>query len=104
LKHGSNELKEHLAQQVVKYGGNFYQLYKVIDCESSWNPNAKNPNSTATGLAQFLDGTFDGYCGGNKDDPKAQIHCLVVAWSGNKQHWWSESEGCWKEWKKLLES
>lgn len=35
--------------------------------ESSFNPNAKNPKSTAKGLFQFLDGTRKNY-GGNKVD------------------------------------
>lgn len=29
--------------------------------ESSWNPNAKNPKSSALGLGQFIDGTARGY-------------------------------------------
>lgn len=33
--------------------------YKLIFKESSWNPNAKNPKSTAYGLGQFLDKTWD---------------------------------------------
>lgn len=31
---------------------------RVLVCESQGNPNAKNPRSTASGLAQFLDGTW----------------------------------------------
>lgn len=31
---------------------------KVIDCESKFDPHARNPHSTAKGLAQFLDGTW----------------------------------------------
>jgi len=32
-------------------------LYRLIDFESGWNPLAKNPNSTARGLIQFVDST-----------------------------------------------
>lgn len=32
-------------------------LYKLIDFESGWNPQIKNPNSSARGLIQFTDGT-----------------------------------------------
>lgn len=32
-------------------------LYRIIDFESKWNPQAKNPNSSARGLLQFTDKT-----------------------------------------------
>jgi muramidase (phage lysozyme) len=33
------------------------ELKQIAKCESGLNPNAKNSNSTASGLFQFLDGT-----------------------------------------------
>ena len=91
----SDNLKAYLAQMTMKYGGQYYQLYRVISCESGWNPNAKNPKSTASGVAQFLDSTWNNYCGGNKDNSYDQIRCLVVAWTGGFQSWWQESAPCW---------
>lgn len=47
---------------------------ELVARESSFNPNAKNPKSTAKGLFQFLDGTRKNY-GGDKvnwDDPYQQ--------------------------------
>jgi len=35
------------------------ELYRIIDCESDFDPEAKNPKSTAYGLCQFLDGTWE---------------------------------------------
>lgn len=32
-------------------------LFKLINFESKWNPQAKNPNSSARGLIQFTDAT-----------------------------------------------
>ncbi|XEC97057.1 transglycosylase SLT domain-containing protein [Paenibacillus tarimensis] len=40
---------------------------ELVARESSFNPNAKNPKSSAAGLFQFLDGTRKNY-GGNKVD------------------------------------
>lgn len=34
-------------------------LYRLIDFESAWDPAAKNPNSSARGLIQFIDGTAE---------------------------------------------
>lgn len=33
----------------------------IIQCESHWNALAKNPNSSASGLGQFLTGTWKTY-------------------------------------------
>jgi len=32
-------------------------LYRIIECESGWNPNAFNRSSGATGLGQFIPST-----------------------------------------------
>jgi hypothetical protein len=94
----AERLKDFLAQEVAIYGNpkDFFTLEKLIQCESSWNPNAHNPNSTASGVAEFLDSTWNNYCGGNKDNPYDQIRCLVIEF---KEHpsWWSESKWCWGE-------
>ena len=88
LNASSNELKVYLAQLVAKYGGNYYELYNVINCESGWKPDAKNPKSTASGISQFLDVTWKQYCEGEKKDPYAQLRCMVKMFNdGNKKHW-----------------
>lgn len=47
---------------------------ELVARESSFNPNAKNPQSTAAGLFQFLDGTRKNYGGNSVDwsDPYQQ--------------------------------
>lgn len=45
----------------------------IINMESSGNPNAKNPNSTAYGLMQFLDNTWDNYGHTKTADPVQQV-------------------------------
>lgn len=42
-------------------------LLELVGRESTYNPNAKNPKSSAAGLFQFLDGTRKNY-GGTKVD------------------------------------
>lgn len=38
-------------------GVNYLDLYRLIKFESGWNPQAKNPQSSARGLIQFTDNT-----------------------------------------------
>jgi soluble lytic murein transglycosylase-like protein len=45
----------------------------IISKESSGNPNAQNPNSTAYGLMQFLDDTWDNYGVTKTSDPVQQV-------------------------------
>lgn len=49
-------------------------LLELVARESSFNPNASNPNSSAKGLFQFLDGTRQQYGGSDVDwnDPYQQ--------------------------------
>lgn len=66
----------------------------IIRCESSGNPNAKNPRSSASGLFQHLARYWPnrsrkaGWEGANIFDPEANI--AVAAWlleTGGKGHW-----------------
>lgn len=53
------------------WGGEWGALEELVQKESSWNPTAQNPTSTAFGLFQFLDGTWKNY-GTKTSDPAAQ--------------------------------
>lgn len=54
-------------------GGQWDALQELVQRESSWNPQADNPESTAYGLFQFLDSTRDNYGIGLDASPKQQI-------------------------------
>jgi hypothetical protein len=54
------------------YGSQFSAIDFVFSHESSWNPNAQNPTSSAYGIPQFLDSTWAAY-GGKTSDPARQI-------------------------------
>jgi len=52
-------------------------LSRLIQKESSWNPNAQNPRSTAYGLFQFLNSTWATVGGTKTSDPRMQaVHGL----------------------------
>ncbi len=79
------------------------EAMRVMACESGGNPNAKNPNSTATGLFQFLDATWAwtsvmaGYSGHSRLDPEANVATAawLVGYSIRTNHPW----GAWGHWE-----
>lgn len=46
-----------LNETAIAVGASPASLYRLILFESGWNPAAKNPNSSARGLIQFIDST-----------------------------------------------
>lgn len=50
-------------------------LNSVVNMESGWNPYAQNPHSTAYGIFQFLDGTWNSYGCSKTSDYKLQVDC-----------------------------
>ena len=73
-------------------------MVSIARAESQFNPKAKNPNSTATGVFQILIGTWnDPYygCVGERTDPQDNIDCArkiyeksgTVPWNSSKANW-----------------
>lgn len=74
----------------------------VIACESGGNPRAQNPSSSASGLFQFIDGTWRAYGGGEfarraKDATAAeQYEVANRAFAREGYRPWNASKSCWK--------
>ena len=70
--------------------------------ESEWNPNAKNPKSSALGLGQFLDGTAPGYfqglgaLDGGPDDPRRHPGYSLDAMARYLRDLHKENNGDWE--------
>lgn len=56
----------------------FSCLEQLWERESSWNPDAQNPSSTAYGIAQFLDSTWAGTGIAKTSDPYRQIDAGLI--------------------------
>ena len=71
----------------------------IVKAESSFIHNAKNPKSSASGIWQFIDSTFLGYCSEDltvKNDPVVQTHCaLKILQEPGGFHHWDESKRSW---------
>lgn len=65
------ELRKIVADAAARYGVDPAALQKIAMIESSFNPKAKNPNSSAGGLFQFIDGTARDYGLADRYDPAA---------------------------------
>lgn len=73
----------------------------VIECESGGNPDAQNPRSTASGLFQFINGTWRAYGGGEfartAAGATAQEQTIVAerAYAAQGLRPWAASRSCW---------
>lgn len=91
----ADELKRVLSNDVIQYGGNFFELAKVIQCESSFNPYPiPGDSGEAFGVAQFHKPTFEAFTKqmGVKLDyynPLDQLRVMVWAFNHGLAHHWS---------------
>jgi hypothetical protein len=67
----SGKIPDLIAQAAQRYGQDPAALVRTAQIESSLNPNAKNPSSSAGGLFQFINSTAKQYGLTNKFDPAA---------------------------------
>jgi len=88
------------ATAVFHFGGDagdVHRFLRIMQCESGGDPDAKNPNTSASGLMQHLTRFWDdrseraGRPGADVFDPEANI--WVSAWLAL-----AAPEGGWKHW------
>jgi len=59
----------------------------IAYCESKFDPIAKNPNSSASGVYQFLSQTWEFYCEGDVFNSEDNIKCFLKLYP-YFSHWW----------------
>lgn len=88
------DVREYAYNRAVEGGINADSFVRLIECESGWNPHAKNSKSTATGLLQFLTGTWQAtdsyYYGASPHNAYASIEEGVIAISNGESWKWIE--------------
>lgn len=74
------------------------RLWQLISHESSWNPRAKNPSSTAFGLFQFVKATWATYC---KEGPYGSTDPYIQALGGFRyiRDRYTNPAGAWRFWQ-----
>lgn len=71
---------------------------RIVQCESGGNPRAQNPTSSASGLFQFIDGTwanFGGYAHAKDAPVSVQIAKAEQVYAARGTQPWNASRSCW---------
>lgn len=72
-------------------------MIRIAAAESSFDPKAKNPGSTATGLFQILAGTWKSYgCTGSRTNAADNIACAKKMYEESGTIPWKSSEDKWQ--------
>lgn len=74
-----NPIKEFAYNQVkLRWDESQWNSFNnIIERESQWNPKNQNPTSTAYGLGQFLNSTWEDTGYKKTDDPHVQIMATI---------------------------
>lgn len=76
-------------------------MVRLVKCESGFKPNIKNSTSTASGLFQFLDGTYYSQAKiygitALKSNPEAQAELAARMIAAGGLIHWEASRACWQ--------
>lgn len=97
-------IEDYITSRAIAYNYRPDITVAIAEAESDLNINAKNASSTASGLFQFINGTFRYYCiekfefakdMSQKNDPFIQTECAVRMLSEGGESHWKESEHVW---------
>jgi len=84
------EIKNEIKRQCEEADFPIDVALKYAECESGFNPNAKNPSSSAKGVFSFIDGTWDYIkAEGHPFDYKENIK-QFIKWFPKYPNWWEE--------------
>jgi hypothetical protein len=81
---GPIAITETITKAALRHGVDPTGLIKTAGIESHFNPNAKNPRSSAGGLFQFIDSTAKNYGLSNKYDAAQSADAAARLWKDNK--------------------
>jgi hypothetical protein len=82
-------VEKEIIYQAFNAGVNIQRALDIAQCESQYSPVARNPESTAKGVYQFLNSTWNDNCTGDVFNYKDNIACFI-RWYPIYPSWWSE--------------
>jgi len=80
-------VQEKIIDYADTYGVERETALRIANCESGYNPLAKNKTSSATGVYQFINSTWDNYCKGDRLNADDNIICFMELYPKHPQ-WW----------------
>lgn len=84
------EIKSMIREAAETYGVDVDEALLIAECESQFDERASNPESTAKGLYQFLDGTWENInAQGHQYDVEESIKQFMI-WYPIYPSWWDE--------------
>jgi len=88
---------EVIDQYAREYGLSVPIMKRIAYCESFFIPNAENNSSSATGLFQIIDGTWDYFgCQGERTNVEDNVVCAMKIATEGGLHHWNASASCWR--------
>ncbi|MEJ7838826.1 MAG: transglycosylase SLT domain-containing protein, partial [Thermomicrobiales bacterium] len=86
-----DELVAIIEVAAARYGQPVNDMIRVAGCESVWDPRAVNSSSGASGLFQFMPGTWLTTPFADQDifDPGANANAAAWMWSVGRRNEWS---------------
>ncbi len=74
----TGDIEAEIRRQSSLYDIDADRMVRIAKCESGLNPNARNLHSTANGIFQIIDGTWEHYgCTGGISNPEDNIKCAM---------------------------
>lgn len=87
VKQSKESLEEMIIRKSKEANLNPSTSLKIARCESSMNPLAESKSSSAKGIFQFVDKTWQNYCVGNPLNAEDNINCFIKLYPKHKS-WW----------------
>lgn len=106
LSDPSGSLIGFMVLEANRVGVNPSLANRIIWCESRWNPNAKNPTTSAHGLFQITDGTWEYAVKKmgervelmySNNDAYNQLEVGIWLLANEGTHHWKSSKSCWSK-------
>ena len=80
-------VQEMIIYHAQRSGVDIETALRIAHCESRFNPKAKSSISSASGLYQFINRTWEHYCEGDRFNAEDSIKCFMKLYP-NYPHWW----------------
>lgn len=92
-------IQKTIPQKIIEYSYtinlNPKTALNIAQCESNYDPTAKNPSSSASGVFQFIDSTWEHYCEGDVFNEDDNIKCALDIMKERGYKDWNASRHCW---------